>query len=286
MKKKIIILTIEVLMVASFIACGKISDIKDEIGIPDIKIVLETNEEDEEDKDEAKEDKTENQDEDKDEAKEDKTENKDKEENKSENNDEEDKAEEKNDSEKNDEEDKAEEKNDSEKNDDVDEVVKVEENKDKVEEKEPEVDSTVVENEVASYLNYYNGRYGFSIQYPSYLIEQPEPANGDGRSFVSADGQIRLTASGINNVLGATVQSEYNASLAYLPNVSYNNLGQRSYVISGTNGEYVYYMCSIVGSGSINTFILEYPKARANELNEAVGVCYDSFTAGDLERSH
>ena len=147
-------------------------------------------------------------------------------------------------------------------------------------------DDDSTESEAISYLNYYNSRYGFKIQYPDFLIEQPAPENNDGRAFRSEDGQITLTASGGNNVFEATVESEYNASLADLPNISYSNLGERSYVVSWEEGDIVFYMCKIVGPGSINTFILEYPKARAEELSEVVGVCYDSFTAGDLESSH
>ena len=171
-----------------------------------------------------------------------------------------------------------------------DEDEEKDENTDKNEVKDEENDNSEennsTESEAINYLNYSNSRYGFKIQYPDFLIEQPAPENNDGRAFRSEDGEITLTASGGNNIFESTVESEYSASLTDLPNISYSNLGDRSYVVSWEEGDIVFYKCEIVGPGSINTFILEYPKARAEELSEVVGVCYDSFTAGDLESCH
>gem|GEM_PF-6058155 len=50
--------------------------------------------------------------------------------------------------------------------------------------------------------NYFgNGRYGFRIFYPADWKPQPEPTNGDGRSFVSPDGRSRISAWGSFNTL-------------------------------------------------------------------------------------
>jgi len=45
-----------------------------------------------------------------------------------------------------------------------------------------------------TYKTYHNARFGYHIDYPADLRPQPEPDNGDGRRFVSADGQTVLTA--------------------------------------------------------------------------------------------
>ena len=45
-----------------------------------------------------------------------------------------------------------------------------------------------------SYRTYHNDRFGYRVDYPADFKPQPEAANGDGRRFVSPDGQTVLTA--------------------------------------------------------------------------------------------
>lgn len=71
------------------------------------------------------------------------------------------------------------------------------------------------------YKLYTNGRYGFSIEYPSTFAVKVIPDNDDGRIFSSPDGEAELTVSGINNVLGETAQSCYQQELKEHPNAAY-----------------------------------------------------------------
>ncbi|MDO5654664.1 MAG: hypothetical protein Q4G27_00825 [Flavobacteriaceae bacterium] len=43
----------------------------------------------------------------------------------------------------------------------------------------------VSDNEIINYLEYCNDRFEICIEYPSNFSAQPEPANGDGRTFVN-----------------------------------------------------------------------------------------------------
>jgi hypothetical protein len=52
-----------------------------------------------------------------------------------------------------------------------------------------------------AYKTYHNDRFGFRIDYPAALRPQPEADNGDGRRFVSADGQTTLAAYASYSVL-------------------------------------------------------------------------------------
>lgn len=47
------------------------------------------------------------------------------------------------------------------------------------------------------YEVYVNERYGFSAEVPANLVRQATPENGDGQSFRSRDGGLRLTVSAI-----------------------------------------------------------------------------------------
>lgn len=52
-----------------------------------------------------------------------------------------------------------------------------------------------------AYNTYHNARFGYRIDYPADFRPQPEAANGDGRRFVSPDGQTVLSAYAGYNVL-------------------------------------------------------------------------------------
>ena len=51
------------------------------------------------------------------------------------------------------------------------------------------------------YKIYHHTRFGYHIDYSADFTPQPEPDNGDGRRFVSADGQTVLTAYAAYNAL-------------------------------------------------------------------------------------
>jgi len=52
-----------------------------------------------------------------------------------------------------------------------------------------------------TYKTYHNARFGYRIDYLADFKPQPEPTNGDGRRFVSPDGQTVLTAHASYQVL-------------------------------------------------------------------------------------
>ena len=60
-----------------------------------------------------------------------------------------------------------------------------------------------------SYRTYRNARFGTKVTYPANLVApRPESANGDGRKFVSDDGQIELTVYASYNVNQRTARAE------------------------------------------------------------------------------
>ena len=162
---------------------------------------------------------------------------------------------------------------------------KEEENEDEIKEEENVKDKEIIEN-VINYKTYYNSRFGCSIDYPDFLIEQPAPANNDGRIFLSEDGTVSLTCSGSNNIMFTTAEKMYNDEIERNSNITYKNLSERSYVISWEENNEIYYKCSVVGESSINTFYLRYPKEKEEMFVDIVNRCYESFTPGDLSKSH
>ncbi|MGI4832697.1 MAG: hypothetical protein ACRYFK_04470 [Janthinobacterium lividum] len=105
---------------------------------------------------------------------------------------------------------------------------------------------------------YHNARFGYRIDYPAGFQPQPEPTNGDGRRFVSADGQTVLTAyasyedpeGGLaedRNIARKTWQQQH-ASL------SLDQLTRTGYVLSGQVKGRIFYERTVLKSHTLTTF--------------------------------
>ena len=70
--------------------------------------------------------------------------------------------------------------------------------------------------------------------------------------------------SGINNVLNHTTVSSYNELLQEHSNASYKKQENNWFVVSWTEGNKIVYEKRVVGSGSVNTFVLKYPLNKKN----------------------
>ena len=140
-----------------------------------------------------------------------------------------------------------------------------------------------------TYTTYTNKRYGLSIDHPTNLIAGTPPTNGDGLEFKSDDGTVSITASGINNTLNETAENLYNKKLSELKaKPGYTNLQKNSYVISWEENGVVYYEYRAVGgnNGSIQGFIIKYPKSQEGTYSPLVERIYKSFKPGDLSIAH
>lgn len=137
-----------------------------------------------------------------------------------------------------------------------------------------------------SYQNYKNGRYGFSIDYPTYFRVDMVPDNGDGVRLVSDDG-AQISVSGINNVLNQTVSDCYNYSLSQInSSVSYQSCSGNKYVISYKESGFIYYHCSVVGTGSINSLTIRYPVDKKEYYDDIVTNIYNSFNTPGVGEYH
>ncbi|OBU88223.1 hypothetical protein [Chromobacterium subtsugae] len=119
------------------------------------------------------------------------------------------------------------------------------------------------------YLNYANVRFPFSIPYPKgLLIPGEEPDNGDGLAFTSPDGQTVMTASGINNANDDTLQSEYRDDLkrpsesGQPRKVAFKTIKKDWFVISGTEGDKIFYQKTYLVDDQFMTFDIRYPASQ------------------------
>jgi hypothetical protein len=124
-----------------------------------------------------------------------------------------------------------------------------------------------------TFRTYANDRFGATAEYPSDWRSDPPPENGDGLVFRSPDGQATITISGILNIADTpdeAMRDEEKADASQT--VTFRQHGRRSVVVSGTQGDKIFYRKSIlVCRDQIwNHVHLEYPAARKTEYDALV----------------
>jgi hypothetical protein len=135
------------------------------------------------------------------------------------------------------------------------------------------------------YQKYCNARFGFCVEYPARLTMEPPPVNDDGRVFTDGQG-LRLTASGINNVMEETLANARLSQEREFDRVSYRSGGSNWYVLSGYKGDKIIYLKTFVGRGSINHLYISYHACKKAEYEEMVTRVARSLVPGELEEGH
>lgn len=137
-----------------------------------------------------------------------------------------------------------------------------------------------------AYRSYVNGRFGFSVDYPSDLQAGEQPANGDGLVFTSSDGSVQLRASGSNNVLPVTPAAYLQRLLSKHPSATYHMVKDERCVISWEEDGHIFYEKAVVGTGSINDFQFAYPASQKQEYDPIVTHIADSFRTPGVAQAH
>ncbi|MCR5658876.1 MAG: hypothetical protein K6G25_06075 [Bacteroidales bacterium] len=133
-------------------------------------------------------------------------------------------------------------------------------------------------NDAINYDTYINPRFGFSILYPTFLIPEPEPENGDGRIFTKGkDEEMSVFAS--YNVLDDSIEELFKeCKNSYIGNISYAVQKDNWFVVSGTNDEgTILYRKTILTDDVEYTVNLIYPKAKKQLYDEIVDKVTKSF---------
>ena len=125
-----------------------------------------------------------------------------------------------------------------------------------------------------TYKTYHNQRFGYRIDYPADLRPQPEAGNGDGRRFVSADEHTVLSAYASYDALDSGVAEyrkisrrgwqEKHATLTL------DQLTRAGYVLSGRVQGDIFYQQTVLKSGTLSTFIWQYPAVRKTAMDAVI----------------
>lgn len=122
------------------------------------------------------------------------------------------------------------------------------------------------------YKTYNNNTYNYSIDYPmGILFPQGESGSGDGQVFKSKDEKCTLWV--YRDFRDNMSDERYTIQTAYQddirkdnPNhprreITYKNADTDSYVISGLEGNKIFYQKTIMKNKQLVTFLLEYKKS-------------------------
>jgi len=126
----------------------------------------------------------------------------------------------------------------------------------------------------------------FFIDYPDSFITKTTPDNGDGILLASKDGNAELSVSGINNALGDTAASFLKSLTEEHTNASLKTTQDNWVILSWTDGDTVFYQKSVIGTGSIDTFVLKYPKTQEDIYTTIITYLETSFKTPAIEESH
>lgn len=134
---------------------------------------------------------------------------------------------------------------------------------------------------------YGNARFGFFIDVPAqFTVADPEPENGDGRAFHTADKSASLTASGgwiMGDNFAADVADDKGYDTQNGWTLAYESkVGGSSAVWSGKKGDRIFYehmIASCKGKAHAN-FRLEYPAADSAKYDATIKTLNASLKAG------
>lgn len=125
------------------------------------------------------------------------------------------------------------------------------------------------ENKKTTYKTYVNGRFGFSLQYPTDLMMAPPPTNGDGAKLYNEE--LEITAyGGHTNVVnqGETIETYYEDDLNKISEeVAYQKLTKNWYVLSYVENDRIVYKKFFFGDEVFNTFIITYPVSKKEQYD-------------------
>ncbi|MGO4525377.1 hypothetical protein AB4097_10990 [Microvirga sp. 2MCAF35] len=128
-----------------------------------------------------------------------------------------------------------------------------------------------------SWSRYRNARFGTSVDVPGiFTMVEPAPANGDGRTFKSADG-AELRVFGSHGATTVTVN--FAAYRKWLLDslqkdgvaIAYKAQGKEWFVASGTRGADIIYVKATEGCGATHEIRVTYPIAGRQAYDPLIG---------------
>jgi hypothetical protein len=131
---------------------------------------------------------------------------------------------------------------------------------------------------------YVNRRFTYTISYPyDIFIPQGEAANGDGQIFLSKDRRAVMKVYGSNNSLEQSIDDRFAEEFGDQPEgdseriITYKVVKKDWYVISGIEGDSIFYKKIILKGDVFLTFEISYPKSSKHIFDRIIEHIVQSF---------
>ena len=134
-------------------------------------------------------------------------------------------------------------------------------------------------SEAMRYTRYRNDEYGYSIRYPAAVLEPTRTiGDGRGRAFETRDGAAAVIVYAVENADRQRLEAEYEKALNN-PNmrVTYNVLRDDWYVVSGYEGDDVFYERVLLEDGMLKTFRTRYKSSQKDYYDPITAAISQSF---------
>jgi len=135
-----------------------------------------------------------------------------------------------------------------------------------------------------TYESYVNERFDYRVLYPANILTpQDPPTNQDGRTFQSPDRQIVMQVYGRNNALSESLNERYQQVLQQRSNadldrsVTYQTIGDNFFVVSGYQGEWIFYQKTILDNDVFKTLEFSYHRSFQPAFDLIVSEVANSF---------
>lgn len=133
-----------------------------------------------------------------------------------------------------------------------------------------------------SWRVYHNERFGTTAAVPADWRMGAPPENNDGRIFTSPDGRAEIVVSGMLSI--GPRSEEFALRLGPLDGeiIEYERRGRDWVVVSGVNGERIFYRKSLLSCGDTiwNSVFLQYPANEKEKYAPLVAHVAASLRAG------
>lgn len=155
-------------------------------------------------------------------------------------------------------------------------------NANKENEKDASAEQVVVSNRVAA-GTFTNEQLGYSISYPKdILLPQDASANGEEQIFKGAGkAELRIYSDKRVDKSGTPLSfnTAYEEDIADKKGrqIAHSALSPNYYVISGLDGDMLYYQKTIFTKAALVTAVLKYPKEEKDTYNAMIAPIFNSF---------
>lgn len=132
------------------------------------------------------------------------------------------------------------------------------------------------------FTRYVNAAYNYSIAYPDSLLKEVQPVGEvRGMEFASPDNEVRMLVYAVEASTREDLDAQYRSALEN-PEVQiiYRARDESWYIVSGSEGEDIFYEKSLSDAGMLKTFRMQYPASQKAYYDAVTAIMSASFSSG------